>query len=385
MRLRWVALLVLLAGCVTSAPAVVTRSALQEAPASLAFDGPVQALPHCGLDLQANCHEPSLAVLPDGVVLVANSFAAPMARSTDGAASFTLLPPVLGPAATGGGDALLQLAPDGSVWWSTLDPTGLLVARSANGGLTWSAPVRVDMGAPTDRQWLAFGAKDGAMFATVQGKGGIRAAVSHDAGATWERPIVLTSATAIGGAPTTVASGWIVPRFDYANQSLVVDASADEGARWTTHVAYVNASSPGDFFPIAHADGGDIVLTWRAADRTVLLSRSTDGGASWSTPLQASRPGERVAASPWLAGEGERLTLAYFASEQDAGPATLHVVRIANETAARGVAAQGILTTVRKDRPGNTDFADVALDTTGRAFAVFAASDGSIEVARERR
>lgn len=210
----------------------------------------------------------------------------------------------------------------------------ILVARSADGGLTWTAPAALNVDAVTD-----FGADEIPQLTTDAG--GVWLAVwqstsfdpqvrddfdlmishSGNLGTTWLGQAELNS-EADTDAPTegdlapqltTDRDGnWVAvwdstagynrpPQPDGSvppDSDILTARSADDGATWSAQVALnTNAASDDgeDAYPQLTTDGsGNWIAVWHSTDwlgdtiKTdfdILFARSTDVGASWSAPL----------------------------------------------------------------------------------------------------
>jgi hypothetical protein len=151
--------------------------------------------------------------------------------------------------------------------------TLLLFAKTTDGGATWSRPVHIDEGTPAD----FFGSpqisvlRDGRLVATSSlanpaGGTDLLAWRSGNHGHTWSGPVVIRNAPAGGTAP-------ICDLF-----TAGADASSSSGQQTVDGNAVVFVSLDG---PAATAGGGAIIL-----------SRSTDGGATWTnrTIVRSDRP-----------------------------------------------------------------------------------------------
>jgi hypothetical protein len=207
-----------------------------------------------------------------------------------------------------GGDrsrASLAMSKDGSVGLIIRssrvgDSIEVAIDRSADGGATWDAPVRLSLGSYfSDRPIVrlsADGSKALAAWVGMQGEASrLLTSRSVDGGVTWSLP-----------APAFVQS--TVPNFallelsddgsraallaqsaEIGSRRLILAQSSDGGATWGSAAvltaAGVYASEPG---MQASSDGSNIVVAWKQSTPsnvvTARATRSMDGGVSWSLP-----------------------------------------------------------------------------------------------------
>lgn len=368
---------------------------------------------------KAYCYETTVAADPEGRIFVSGVIAETIAVSSDGGATFAAvarpsvapIDPDLEPGGVGSprilqNDALVQVAPDGTLYFSALLTKaaygafgfqqvlfGIQVAASEDAGETWAVNnvITVDddprlLGA--DRQWLAFG-QDGIVYVSFQHTEGlgILVARSDDGGRTlgpFVNAIENTPADGyIGGPPTVDASGRLfVPHFFYAGITIeaVVPrapgalrvAWSDDGGE-TFAVADVHrpeAGSPGAFFPVMVEDArGAMHLAWWNYDEGVLIASSLDRGATWTTPVRVGPEITAAYASPWLLAHDDVLDVVWFAGAHDADSADLLITRIPLGSGAAAAATLGHVTGY-ESRGGNTDFAHATLLPDGRVVAV---------------
>jgi Neuraminidase (sialidase) len=225
-----------------------------------------------------------------------------MARSTDAGATWTA-PVALNANAndcprTGvGDDGLVQLTTDGAgSWvavWRSLDPltetigsdADILVARSTDAGVTWTYPAPLNTDAPecpvdSDGNYL-----DPPPF-PCDFKGDWWPQVATDGAGNW---VAVWQAEDCDAFDTC---GQNVPVEDH---DILVARSTDDGATWTDPAALnSNAATDSAFdaVPQVATDGaGNWVAVWESEDSLagtigndpdILVSRSTDAGATWT-------------------------------------------------------------------------------------------------------
>lgn len=195
----------------------------------------------------------------------------------------------------------------------------ILFARSVDDGATWSEAVPLNSNAPADvgdddRPMIA---SDGdsfvAVWASDDGTSGpdfdIRVARSTDGGQTWSASAPLNSGADLDSAddlhPNVASDGagrWIaVWESDAASfggdGDILLSRSVDGGSNWMPAVplnsnAVVDSGT--DAWPRLASNGlGSWVVVWESSDtldntigsdRDILYARSTNGGNSWTTP-----------------------------------------------------------------------------------------------------
>ncbi len=120
---------------------------------------------------------------------------------------------------------------------------GLLVSRSTNGGLGWSAPVTVTTPDEPDKGWI-----------------------------TCDNT---TSSRGFGTCYELWSAGGLKDR-------LYASTSTDAGQTWSPRVATANSAKGYAVQPVVQPDGTVVVVEATSTD--VLAYRSLDGGASWTAP-----------------------------------------------------------------------------------------------------
>lgn len=270
--------------------------------------------------------EPSLA-MHDGVILVAymddvscsgDMFGIRWTRSMDGGSTWepsrrlddTTGLPVQG-------DPSLVFDANGTAYlgWISADPPRLgwvMVARSDDGGLTWTRGVRVspDTGF-NDREWLAVGPA-GEVYITWHDKTTMWASASFDHALTWEPPVPVNESLgeyhtrpAIGVSGTgVVCVGWVdsryekVPHFDVA-----VSCSRDRAGTWSRDVILTPGPERGEVPVLAGGPGDTLYAVWVDTNASLLrFSTTRDGGSTWSSsvPLSAESADTEYQSFPWM-------------------------------------------------------------------------------------
>jgi hypothetical protein len=231
-----------------------------------------------------------------------------------------------------------QVTTDGSGNWvatwgspndlgGTIGPdSDVLVARSTDNGATWTVPAPLNANAATDFEfdgepqittdgaghWMAAWTSTSSLSGTIGTDPDILVARSTDNGATWTAPAPLNSNAADdAGADhnaqvTTDGTGsWVATWRSYDtltgtignDADILVARSNDNGATWTAPEALntnAGTDSGDDHAPeVTTDDTGDWVATWHSfdtldgtigTDADILVARSSNNGATWSTP-----------------------------------------------------------------------------------------------------
>jgi len=203
----------------------------------------------------------------------------------------------------------------------------ILVARSTNNGATWTAPAALNTNAATDSgsdmrpqvttdgagHWVAVWDSNDTLGGTIGTDPDILVARSTDNGVTWTAPAALNTDAATDGwgdwcpeVATDGAGHWVAVWWSFArfggnplgDWDIVVARSTDNGATWTAPAALnTNAGSDSgdDEYPQVATDGGsNWVAVWYSTDDLggtigtdwdTLVARSTDNGATWTAPV----------------------------------------------------------------------------------------------------
>ncbi len=245
------------------------------------------------------------------------------------------------------GDPAVVAGPNGTFWYANLafDRTdaanSVAVSRSADGGKTWAThyviqtPANQGKGLFNDKEWIASDPSDPtgntAYVTWTQFKGSSSAIViskTTDGGVTWSAPQRLSNVFTNDQGSTVVVgpSGTVYVTFETFNGSIDAVAfavSADGGATFTTRlIAAINdipSPLPGatfrdDSFPALALDGSTLHVVWsnwNGANADVVYMRSTDGGATWASPVTiGGGPGDQF--FPWVAARNGTVYASWF-------------------------------------------------------------------------
>jgi hypothetical protein len=288
-------------------------------------------------------------------------------------------------------DSRLSFAPNGDLYFiadvgnrpeppnkTTPSPNSILVEKSSDGGLTWSAPITViestDPHVFNDRPSItADGTKAGFAYAvwsqlsaTGYSSGPTMFSRTTNGGQSWDTPSTIFDPG--GGHNAEVSQIVVLPNgtlinFMDVNQgqnnnkigTLSLICSTDQGQTWSinpTQVAAipgvpvtdpdtgqpVNAwASGGDYAVAADSPNGNLYAVWMDSSfsngqyDSIAFSMSTDGGFNWSTPVQVNQtptnipPGDRQAFLPSIAvaADGSVAVTYYDFRFNDANPGLL--------------------------------------------------------------
>lgn len=220
-------------------------------------------------------------------------------KSTDGGATWS---PAVNVSNNDGDSYYSVIAVEaGTVYlaWQAGEPGDwdIFFSKSTDGGATWSAAVNVsnNVGVSVNPAMVVnAGTIHIAWLDGAPGNNEIFFSKSTDGGVTWSPAVNVSNNTAQSGNPAialdagTICLAWHdeTPGFP----DIFFSKSTDGGATWSTAVN-VSESSGGSYTPAIAVDAGTIHLVWMddtpgLAD--IFYSNSTDGGTTWSAPVNAS-------------------------------------------------------------------------------------------------
>ncbi len=273
-------------------------------------------------------------------------------------------------------DPWITMAPDGTAYQIAIAFNGatlaagssgaVLVSRSADGGNTWSPPVvliRDGSDFFNDKESITADPADARLVYAVwdrvnaQGGGPTYFSRTTDGGISWEPASAIFDPGAhnqtINNQLVVLTDGTLVVFFTRLDTTpsggtaatLAVIRSLDKGLTWSapitvspmqslgardpeTHAAIRDASNLGSAAAGPH---GELVAVWQDSRFSggqrdaVALSRSVDGGLTWSTPARVNRdPGvQAFLPSITVRGDGTFGVLYYDLRSNTADPATL--------------------------------------------------------------
>lgn len=220
------------------------------------------------------------------------------------------------------GDPAVVAGPNDTFWYSNLafnrtdNANSVAVSRSADGGSSWTThyviqtPANRGKGLFNDKEWIAADPNDPtgntAYVTWTQFHGSnspIVISKTTDGGVHWSAPRVVSSRYVLDQGSTVVvdSSGNVYVTFETFTEggrdAVAFATSTDGGATFTTKLLSpindIPSPLPGatfrdDSFPALALDGSTLHVVWsnwNGSDADVVYMRSTDGGATWSTPV----------------------------------------------------------------------------------------------------
>jgi hypothetical protein len=218
-------------------------------------------------------------------------------------------------------DPVISYAADGTIYACVLsyddglDYNGLFIFPSTDGGMTWDVPITIvdqTSGAFEDKQWINVdrtgGTYDGRIYVpwtrfTQDSRIMLCYSISTVVGPIFQYPVFVSDATSVQWPTVTIGpDGTVyVAWFSYAYNGILIDKSTNGGVGFgTDHLVQSTEFYPSNIdggiqtfaFPAMEADitggsyNGNIYIIFEdlAADDKldVYLTKSTDGGDSWS-------------------------------------------------------------------------------------------------------
>lgn len=270
-----------------------------------------------------NVNEPLIQTDRDGTVYFSPT--RKLYRSLDGGATWDEVSPTLPEALpwTGGGtDTSVDVAPDGTVWWTRfwgyVGPT--LGCTSADRGGTWTCD-NLALPGPTDRMWILGLSRTDGYLATTQAFSAFQWATTDDGSGSYDPHAVHQAFGFLGNMvhdevhdaiwQTAIRGGRMhLLRIDDA-QDLRISRFEDTGVPHTFGLT-----------ALSEADG----TLWLAGEprkpdgsRSVIAARSTDRGASWEWLPVSMAPASATFATV-AAGPDGRAAVAYYGSDTPGPP-----------------------------------------------------------------
>jgi len=263
-------------------------------------------------------------------------------------------------------DPWVTISPDGTAYQiavvsdASVVPQGILVSRSSDGGFSWSFPVTVvqeNMG--DDKETITADPNDANYVYAVWDRTNLADEVpaifskTSDGGAAWSPP--QTMYYAAGGSAGSnqiivLPDGTLVDVFTLypgtgSTSFIAVLRSSNHGDTWSgptivsadDSIGVVDATTQagvrtGDGIPSSAVDPGSgaIYITWEDARFSggqregAALSKSVDGGLTWSTPVQVNQIPAVQAFNPTVAVDARgAIAITYYDFRQATGDASM--------------------------------------------------------------
>jgi hypothetical protein len=323
-----------------AAAGLAAVAAVAPAEATLEFGPKVLVTPGLG--------EPSVAIGPDDAIYVTTPLAGDaIARSTDGGATWVLLPLV--DPLVGGDDEHLVVAPDNTVYlagqWTALEQCQS-VSVGPLGGSAWvTQPIACELstiGRFFDRPWITLLSRPTGGYTVFNAftdpccadDDHNRQVVmrSEDQGLTWDTAGTITEEGYFPGyLLADDARGRLYASTTRGKDAVMVCGSTDRAVSWSCHdVAALGAGDNGlrHVFLAVDADGW-LYTAWSddvdgveglGRGQDIWFSSSSDGGVTWS-PAQnlTPQPGTHVFPTIDAMGQG-RVAVGWYATSKVANP-----------------------------------------------------------------
>jgi len=267
-------------------------------------------------------------------------------RSVDGGNQFNVVSPIsLRPnSPPGGGDTDIKTDDQGNAYFIDLEGPGVDVdcSVSNDNGNTWRKNTACIASVGLDREWLAVdngtdhtigasGAADNTIFVAVRQQPLTSWHIYSSPGSTGMTDptggFVFQPAVS-GDLPLALGGTCGELHFDPVNRNLYMPCT---NAIWTAHVpagtrtgltftsaTIPGAGSPGNFFPIVAVDtAGNVYAAWTdTANHNVYYAYSTNGGTSWTTPIQVNSAPANTNVFPWaVAGTNGNLAVVWYGTD----------------------------------------------------------------------
>jgi hypothetical protein len=182
--------------------------------------------------------------------------------------------------------------------WRSDDGSGatVLASTSTNKGATWSDPVPISAG---DQSTIAADA-NGNVIVTLLDNNVVRASRSTDSGLNWSAPVPVSEVgplTSGSGSVTIDATGRAFAIFGVSDGSqyiLHASTSTNSGLTWSDPVPVSEAGEGASNWSISFDATGRAIVIWRGVSggsEIVHSSSSTDGGTTWTDPIDVSASG----------------------------------------------------------------------------------------------
>lgn len=182
------------------------------------------------------------------------------------------------------------------------------VSRSTDGGTTWGNPVAVANGPNLDKDWLVCDSTAtspfyGNCYMEWDDNGAanqVYMSTSADGGQTWSAKIAVSSALGLGGEPLVQPSGKVIVPFLTNSSTISSYLSSNGGASWSTPVQVavvtdhaVAGGLRSDALPTAQIDAtGNIYVIWQdcrfrtnCSSNDLVMSTTADG-TTWTAPVR---------------------------------------------------------------------------------------------------
>ena len=225
------------------------------------------------------------------------------------------------------GDSILpQMAVSGNnvfVVWNdnSTGKYGILVTKSTDGGMTFGAPVDIsrNIGTSSSPQFAVSGNDVYVVWqAKTTGKYQIIFAKSTDGGATFSTPANISNNSGDSSYPKIVASGnniyvtwsFTVTKKDY---DVLFTKSTDGGATFTTP-ANISNNSGDSGLPQLAVSGNNVYVAWEnigLGNFDVFVAKSTDNGNSFTFPVNVSN-NEAPSGAPQIIASGNNIYVSWM-------------------------------------------------------------------------
>lgn len=246
------------------------------------------------------------------------------------------------------GDPCIVADTSGNFYYSHLSNTGgtgwldrIVIQKSTDGGVTWNdgSFTGLNEDKDQDKPWMAFDEGNGNIYVAwsefdeygsslEEHRSRILCSVSSDGAETWSDPVVVSQYsgdcidddhTAEGAVPAIGPNGEVYTAWSL-NDTIWFDRSLDGGQTWLAQDIPISRQEGGwkfnvpglnrcNGFPVTAYDRntGTIYVNWSDKrngfdDTDIWLSKSTDGGDTWSAPARVNNdpPGKHNFLS-WMA------------------------------------------------------------------------------------